>query len=149
MIIDGSRHYRILTTDTPSFVHKGNAWGVTHWFTFWLMYYIITGFSQHTSHDSSVRTVHGVSFVSSNSDQYITSIQDLHNSHTMVYTQRQYMRRPLWVQILINIYHYRILTINTPRLAHKDNSWGATYEFNVLHHYRLFSRTSALGYFLW
>ena len=96
-LINVFRHYRILTTDTPWLVCKGDTWGDLCEFKFWLMYYITTGSSQQTSHGSP---------------------------------QGQHMGRLLQVQILIDaLYHYRILTADTPRIVGEDNTWGVLCEF--------------------
>ena len=138
ILIDVLHHYRVLTTDIPWLVCKGDTWGDLCEFKFWLMYYITTGSSQQTSHGSSVRVIHGVTSVSSNSDWCITSLQGPQNRHPMARPKGQHMGRLLQVQILIDaLYHYRILTADTPWIVREDNIWGVLCEFKFWLRYQI------------
>ena len=82
---------RILITDTSWLVRKGDTWGVPFEFKIWLIYYISKEFSQQSPHSSSVRAIHGVSPVGSNSDWCITSLHDPHSIQPMARPWGQYI----------------------------------------------------------
>ena len=65
---------RILITDTSWLVRKGDTSVVPFEFKILLIYYITKGSSQQSPHSSSVRAIHGVSPMGSNSDWCITSL---------------------------------------------------------------------------
>ena len=101
---------KILITDTSWLVRKGDTLGVPFEFKIWLINYITNGSWQQSPHCSSVRAIHGVSPMSSNSDWCITS---LHDPYSM-----QPMARP-WVQYITVILLW-VIYVKAWRLARAE-----------------------------
>ena len=101
---------RTLITDTSWLVRKGDTWGVPFEFKIWLIYYTTKGSSQKSHHSSSLRAIHGVSPVGSNSDWCIIS---LHDPHSL-----QPMARP-WVQYITVILLW-VIYVKAWRLARAE-----------------------------
>ena len=85
---------RIITTDTPWLIHRGDTCGINSKFIIWLMFRVITPQQRHTFArpygqymgcplwvQIRINVLHGVSLLSSKFDWYITSLKDPHSSH--------------------------------------------------------------------